>query len=140
AKVLTRLFRRADLHEGILPVPTAIHLALKLQADGKVKTAAALIGAVAEWLQRSGLEMRLIRGNCAVMWAIARELSLLPASFPPPMRTAIALAALAVDLGQAKSDLIALGKRQPNAGRAAADQLRESAPMLAATFADALDP
>jgi len=142
ARELARIFEAAA-HDVVGPPPPlhkAIHLLVVLNGDDEAGPARVLAESVAGWLRVSGQEARLLRGDAAVRWAVARELSMLPEKFPSTVRVSIAHAALAGDLAQAKRELFAFQSRRPSAAMEAAGTLRRRAPTLAAALAESLDP
>jgi hypothetical protein len=141
ARELARIFDAA-VHDVVGPPPPlhrAVHLIVVLHGEGEVATARTLADSVAAWLRASGQEARLLRGDGAARWAVARELSALPEKFSSTVRVSIAQAALDGDLAQAKRELFAFQSRRPAAAAEAARLLRKKAPMLAAALADSLE-
>jgi hypothetical protein len=144
AKLATRLYREATERgddDGALPRPrTTLRILLALHQRNKLAEAGILQKSFAAWLDASGLEARILTGELAVLWSVARELTASPGSLPLEVRAAIAEAALLGDLGHARADCIRFRHAQPLLARAAAGELRAHAPSLAASFAEVLDP
>jgi hypothetical protein len=122
------------------PFLKAMRLVLELHEDGDVDSARMLEASVVAWLRASGEEVRILRGNLAIAWAMTRELGTLRRKFPSKARTAIARGVRTGDLGEVQSSLAALRDRRPTVAEEAAGRLRVYAPVLAQQFANILDP
>lgn len=142
ARALARIFEHAlERSEDAAPaVRKALPLMLTLYASSSAEAAAALGASLFAYLRASGQEARAIRGADAARWTILRELAALSPSFPNAVRAPLAQAAMAGDLGEARSALTALQRRRPGPAAEAALLLRTRAPVMAAAVADALDP
>jgi hypothetical protein len=122
------------------PVHSLLRLMLTLHSVGQASKAREVASAFKEWLVASGKESTYIRGQTAVLWAIVRELSAMKKGLPTRVRVAIARGALAGDLADASSALVAYRRAQPAEAEAAAALLHRKAPTIAAALAGALDP
>lgn len=142
AHELARLFDQAAerSHDAAPAVSKALRLMLMLYAKSSATAAAALGASLFQYLCASGDEARAIRSVDAARWTILRELAALSPSFPDAVRAAVAGAAMAGDLGEARPELAALQRRRPGPAAEAALLLRRRAPVIAAAVADTLDP
>lgn len=122
------------------PVLSCLRLMLGLHRVAEPTKAREVSAAFTTWLAATGQESTRIRGHAAVLWTLVRELDGMKKGLPDGVRTAIAHAALAGDLAEAKPDLARFRGKQPVAAEAAGGILRRKAPVIAAALADALDP
>jgi hypothetical protein len=125
--------------DAVPPVPVILTLILSCVAAGEVTPARSLTDKLSAWLRRSGRETSL-SAQGVVMWLAARELVGVATLVPPSVFVPIAEAALAGDLGKARSRLTELRVEKPDLARAALTELKIKAPMLASAVGWYLAP
>jgi len=127
---------RIDLGEGLTQdsVRRVMEEILRLQASGALVESLRIHHRLREVLTGSGQEMDLLDERpTAAVWSLLCELLDLPLDFPLEIRAAFARAVLAGDLDKALPDLSRFASENPEAARAAADQL-QCLPLLAAAY------
>lgn len=141
ASVLAEIYEDAahDIRAHVPPIHRTLWLILSLYAEGDHEAAKGLYDAASHWLSANGLEARVLRGELAARWMVARELSALPSSFSKVVRKAIARAAEGGELADARDALVRYQAKRPARAFEAATMLKTRAPALASVFAATLE-
>jgi hypothetical protein len=122
-----------------LPIGRVLDVVLALHVAGAVGPAREAQDALRTWLHDAGRELELTRGPFGASWLLAEELARLPAKFPPPLRTAFAVATRTGDLRTAYYDACFQVRERRRTVKRWARELHDSAPNVANVLASALN-
>lgn len=136
ASVLPELYEAAL--RGDVPLefvgPATVRAMLALQESMNLPASLALGTAFQRFLDASGAERRVLRGNLLYAWALLRELDSLPAEFPRSVRRVIARAIERGDLESARPELDAYRKTNKREAADVVLMLHGKFPLLTRSF------